>query len=169
MSNPYTGTVASALRKAELLLLSEVEATALARTAFHEAVVLQLWRAYRAFLAELAHQLQLGEGCEPESAQALAERAAASGKTCGEAVELQELGADGDSWLAGLQAAWVQLWNFTGEAGPHYRGMETGGQLIPVANLSSPRDMELNSTLLREWHGALAGLVRRQRAQSQEW
>lgn len=112
MSNPYTGTVASALRKCELLL-DTGPGTALARTAVYEGVVLQLWRAYRAFLAELAFQLHLNT--EPESAQALAEHAEAARVPCGQAVELQELSANPDSWLARLQVAWVRLWSLSVE------------------------------------------------------
>lgn len=161
MSNPYTGTVAAALRKSELLLAVECEAP-LQRAALHEAAVLQLWRAYRAFLAELAYQLQLNS--EPESAQALAERAAAFGVTCGAAVELSELDVDPDSWLAQLQAAWVELWDFSSDSGG-----QRPANLIPLQNLSATGPVELSEEVLRQWHAGLAELVRRQRAQSEEW
>lgn len=162
MSNPYTGSVASALRKSELLLAME-HSSRLQESALLEAAVLQLWRAYRAFLAELAYQLQLNS--EPESAQALAERAGALGKTCSEAVELSELDADPDSWLAQLQAAWVHLWNFAPESGQH----KAAANLIPLQNLSATDPVALSDERLREWHSALSELVRRQRAQSEEW
>lgn len=173
MSNPYTGAVTSALRKAQLLLdgpAPEGPSAPLARTAAHEGAVLQLWRAYRAFLAELAFQLNLGS--EPESAQALAERAAGRGISCGPAVELQELTASPESWLAQLQAAWVQLWSFSGD-GASSTGPSAGGaqpvNLIPLQNLSAPGPVILSDEGLREWHTALRELVQRQRAQSEEW
>lgn len=162
-ANPYTGSVASALRKCQLLLETDCAAT-LARAAVHEAAVLQLWRAYRAFLAELAFQLHLDS--EPESAQALAERARAFDKTCGQAVELQELGADPDSWLARLQQAWVQLWSFSAES--NGRGQQPAN-LIPLQNLSASGPVALSDGVLCEWHAALSELVRRQRAQAEEW
>ncbi|WP_250462521.1 DUF6586 family protein [Microbulbifer litoralis] len=162
MSNPYTGAVASALRKGELLLSLE-QAAPLQQAAVLEAAVLHLWRAYRAFLAELAYQLQLNS--EPESAQALAERATALGKTCSEAVELSDLAADPDSWLSQLQAAWVQLWSFSAESRPH----TAADNLIPLQNLSAPQPAALTETRLRQWHAGLAELIRRQRAQSEEW
>ena len=163
MSNPYTGAVASALRKAELLLKTGV-ADMPTRAAIQDAVVLQLWRAYRAFLAELAYQLQLG--VEPESARALAERAGAVGKTCAEAVELCDLGANDESWLAQLQAAWVQLWSFSSEGGQRDAGR---AGLIPVRNLSASHNKVHDLETLDAWRRALAELVRRQRAQSEEW
>ena len=162
MSNSYTGAVASALRKCQLLL--GIEGTAqLQHSALQEAAVLQLWRAYRAFLAELAHQLQLGS--EPESPQALAERAAAAGKTCGAAVEMQELVKDPESWLARLQSAWVQLWSFSAEPG----GQARPANLIAVENLSAAVPVVLEDSQIHAWHSALTELVRRQRAQSEEW
>lgn len=162
MSNPYTGSVASALRKSQLLLETDCAAP-LQQVAMQEAVVLHLWRAYRAFLAELAFQLQLDT--EPESAQALAERALAFGKASGEAAELQELALDPDSWLSRLQAVWVQLWSFATESG----NRQQAANLIPLQNLSAPGPVQLSDDLLRDWHSALGELVRRQRAQSQEW
>ncbi|WP_323844062.1 DUF6586 family protein [Microbulbifer magnicolonia] len=161
-ANPYTGSVASALRKSELLLQAGGGAP-LQRAALQEAAVFQLWRAYRAFLAELAFQLQLN--AEPESAQALGERARAFGKTSSEAAELEGLAADPDSWLAGLQSSWVQLWSFSGETD---RKRESAN-LIPAQNLSAPGPVQLTDDLLRDWHSALNELVRRQRAQSEEW
>ncbi|AMX02645.1 DUF6586 family protein [Microbulbifer thermotolerans] len=163
MSNPYTGIVASSLRKAALLLETE-NAAPLARTALYEAVVLQLWRAYRAFLAELAFQLQLMT--EPESAQTLAECAQAAGKTCSQAVELQELLANRNSWLAQMQAAWRQLWHFSQEK---CGDRPQGDNLIPVQDISASAAPVLNDSLLWEWHGALGELVQRQRAQAEEW
>ncbi|WP_193164066.1 DUF6586 family protein [Microbulbifer hainanensis] len=164
MSNPYTGAVASALRKAELLLQAGV-GDAPTRAAIQDAVVLELWRAYRAFLAELAYQLQLG--VEPESARALADRASAMGKTCAEAAELCGLGADDDSWLAQLQVTWVQLWSFSSESGQRKAGGAV--DLIPARNLSAPQSRVLDFATLDEWRRALAELVRRQRAHSEEW
>ncbi|WP_346839888.1 DUF6586 family protein [Microbulbifer sp. SAOS-129_SWC] len=161
MSNPYTGTVASALRKAELLLAAGGD-TALQRAAQQEAAVLQLWRAYRAFLAELAYLLQLGQGVEPESPQALDERARSQGKYCAAAVEMCELDR-GDGWLAQLQSAWVALWRFAGESP---RG-GSAAQLIPLQDLSVAA--ELSDSQLREWHRALVELVQRHRAQAQEF
>ncbi|SHE50627.1 hypothetical protein SAMN04487965_0038 [Microbulbifer donghaiensis] len=162
MSNPYTGTVASALRKSQLLLATDCEA-ALQRSAVQEAAVLQLWRAYRAFLAELAYQLHLD--AEPESAQALLERAHAFGKSSGEAAELHELAADPDSWLARLQAAWVALWSFSADQA----GRREAANLIPVQNLSATEPLQLTDELLHDWYKALSELVRRQRAQTEEW
>ncbi|SDZ79142.1 DUF6586 family protein [Microbulbifer marinus] len=162
MSNPYTGSVAAALRKTQLLLETGAEAP-LHRSAIQEAAVLQLWRAYRAFLAELAYQLQLDT--EPESAQALIERVHAFGKASGEAAELHELATNPDSWLAQLQAAWVQLWSFSADKDQKRKA----ANLIPVQNLSAPRPAELTDDLLRDWHSALSELVRRQRAQLEEW
>lgn len=162
MTNPYTGAVASALRKCELLLGVE-DSSPLQRSALQEAAVLQLWRAYRAFLAELAHQLQLGS--EPESPQALSERASAVGKSCGEALEMQELIRDPESWLARLQASWVQLWSFSAETDRQARP----ANIIPVQNLSASGPAELEDGEIHAWHSALSELVRRQRAHSEEW
>jgi hypothetical protein len=176
MSNPYTGSVTSALRKAQLLLgeldedalngqEGQGQPSSLARTAVREGVVLQLWRAYRAFLAEQAFQLNLDS--EPESAQALAERAAGRGISCGLAVELQELTADPDSWLAQLQAAWVQLWSFSADSSRG--GQARPANLIPAQNLSAVGPVTLSDEGVCQWHTALRELVQRQRAQSEEW
>ncbi|MBB3061459.1 DUF6586 family protein [Microbulbifer rhizosphaerae] len=163
MSNPYTGAVASALRKSQLLLEGE-GGPALRQAAVQEGAMVQLWRAYRAFLCELAFQLQLG--CEPESASELKERAVARGMACAEAVELLELLGDPGSWLSQLQAAWLQLWKFSGGRSEGNRG---GDNLIPLQNLSTAEIPVLNEELLQTWRGALEELVRRQRAHMEEW
>lgn len=163
MSNPYTGAVASALRKSQLLLEGE-SGPVLRQAAVQEGAVMQLWRAYRAFLCELAFQLQLG--CEPESASELKERAAARGTACAEAVELLELLGDSGSWLSQLQAAWLQLWKFSGG-----RSEGNGGNdnLIPLQNLSAAEIPALSEERLQVWRTALVELVRRQRAHMEEW
>lgn len=163
MSNVYTGAVASALRKSQLLMEGE-NGAALRQAAVKEAVVLQLWRAYRAFLCELAFQLQLG--CEPESASDLKERAADRGTACAEAAELLELLGDSTSWLSQLQAAWQGLWQFSGGRGG---GDRSNDYLIPLQNLSAPEAAALSDERLEEWRRALAELVRRQRAHMEEW
>ena len=118
MSNPYTGVVASALRKAQLTLHAS-ESTgeagsqqALLETALQEAALVQLWRAYKAFLAEQGHQLQLGfrPGGEPETAAALSQLVAARGKFSAEANELVNLAENPDSWFRAMESSWQALW-----------------------------------------------------------
>lgn len=162
MSNPYTGSVASALRKAELLLTLEAPES-LGQKALLEAALLQLWRAYRAFLCEVSFQLQLG--CEPGSESELRARAAERGITSGEANELMALLEQPDSWLSQLQAAWGWLWSFAAPGGADSRA----DKLIPLRNLSEAQPSELSAAGLREWQRALGELIRRQRAHSAEW
>jgi hypothetical protein len=167
MSNPYTGSVASALRKAELLLGAEAS-PGLQRAAVQDGALLQLWRAYRAFLLELSFQLQLG--AEPETAAQLQQLAASRGKTSSEAGELLELLGDPGSWLARLRGAWEQLWRFNNESAAGNGGQRPQtGKLIPVQNLAVSAPVVVDEILLREWQSALTELVRRQRAQTEEW
>lgn len=165
MTNPYTGTVAAALRKSQLLL-ELAPAEGLQRAAVQEAVLLQLWRAYRAFLGELAHQLQLG--AEPQAAAELKRAVLARGQASAEALELAALEADADSWLAALQDAWHQLWRFSADSSAR-GGATAAGQQIPVVDLGSSRPAALDSATLAEWRESLAELVRRQRAHLEEW
>nr|WP_010130560.1 DUF6586 family protein [Microbulbifer agarilyticus] len=182
MSNPYTGTVASALRKAQLLLGDHQQAASgqpLLGTALREAALTQLWRAYRAFLAEQGHQLQLGfaVGAEPESAQALAALVSRRGKFSGDVTELVNLSEDPQSWLSGLCGAWAGLWQLSISAPPGPAGALNAASgvesMIPVRQLdnpsANPQDVSLTADNLRRWHQALVELIQRQRAQSQEW
>ncbi|WP_237056005.1 DUF6586 family protein [Microbulbifer sediminum] len=164
MPNPYTGTVAVALRKSQLLLESE-PAGDLHRVALQDAVVLQLWLAYRAFLCELGHQLQLG--AEPESPEQLARALGARGMASAEAAELLSLAEDRESWLAGLEAAWQQLWQFSGGSATGAGGAGSPTQVIPLRDLGrQPPVPDLPA--LRVWRESLAELVRRQRAHMEE-
>lgn len=164
MSNPYTGTVAAALRKSQLLL-ELAPAQGLQQGAVEEAAVLQLWRAYRAFLCELAFQLQLGT--EPQTSAELARDVKARGQASSEAAELVALEEDPGSWLSGLQAAWQQLWQFSA-APPPGQAAEAGRQ-IPLVDLGSSPGVALDFALLAQWRAALAELVQRQRAHMEEW
>lgn len=186
MSNPYTGSVASALRKCQLLLIAledeEVAATppsqpaALMRSATLESALMQLWRAYRAFLAEQAHQLSLGS--EPESAQALMKLAQASQKVSAEVGELVSLAENPDSWFRAFEQAWRALWRFSAQQeGSSGAQAAFGGQsgqsavqnLIPTRQLAEASSGPLSAEQLQRWHSCLSELVVRQRAQGQEW
>ncbi|GAB2502735.1 DUF6586 family protein [Microbulbifer agarilyticus] len=183
MSNPYTGTVASALRKAQLLLGEPQQVASgqpLLDTALLEAALTQLWRAYRAFLAEQGHQLQLGfaAGSEPESAQALAALVSQRGKFSGDVTELVNLSEDPESWLSGLCRAWAGHWQLStsAPAGPSEASNATASgvqAMIPVRQLDNPsagpQDADMTADNLRQWYQALVELIQRQRAQSQEW
>ena len=164
MSNPYSGTVASALRKSELLLAGE-GAGSLESAAFREAALLQLWRGYRAFLGELAFQLQLG--VEPETASELEQRTRAAGKACAEVGELVGLLAEPDSWLSQLHLAWLDLWRFAGAE----RTVKTAQaqNFIPLSNLSTTAPVVLDEASLQHWRAALKELVQRHRAHTEEW
>jgi len=179
MSNPYTGAVASALRKAQLLLQtpdSPAQAgsqQALRETALQEAALLQLWRAYKAFLAEQGHQLQLGfrAGGEPENAAALARLVSARGKFSAEVNELVSLAENPDSWYQGMAAAWQALWLPAGGAS-EAAGTESAAivqSLIPVQQLDRQVPQPLSREALSGWLQALSELVQRQRAHAQEW
>ena len=164
MSNPYSGAVASALRKSELLVAGD-GAGSLESAAFSEAAVMQLWRAYRAFLGELAHQLQLG--VEPETASELEQCTRAAGKACAEVGELVELLAEPDSWLSQLHRAWLDLWRFDGA--DRAVQAQQASNLIPLSNLSTTAPVVLDETIVRRWRAALKELVRRHRAHTEEW
>lgn len=175
MSNPYTGTVASALRKAELLLQSleagEAESNPLQQSALLEGTLLQLWRAHRAFLAEQGHQLQLGfkPGGEPEAAHRLQELTAARGKFSAEVAELVGLEENPDSWFSAMARCWQGLWRPAG-GGAQESAANNGVQtLIPLRQLDTNFSASLDRESLRHWHRQLNELVARQRAQGQEW
>ena len=183
MSNPYTGTVASALRKAQLLLQSCAEAgdNPLLETALLESALVQLWRGYRAFLAEQGHQLQLGisAGAEPESAQALAALVSRRGKFSGEVTELVNLAEDPHSWLAGLSAAWSKLWvlSAAGSGVQATSGKSAGAveSMIPVRQLDGAAAVQevqaapITREGVQQWLQSLSELIQRQRSHSQEW
>ena len=178
MSNPYTGAVASALRKAQLILHSPESSgeagtpQALQETSLQEAALLQLWRAYKAFLAEQGHQLQLGfrPGGEPETAAALAALVSARGKFSAEVNELVSLAENPDSWFQGMAAAWRALWL---PAGAGAQASEVASaevqSLIPVQQLDCRQPEPLSRQALTGWLRALNELVQRQRAHAQEW
>ncbi|WP_226661922.1 DUF6586 family protein [Microbulbifer aggregans] len=173
MSNPYTGSVASALRKSQLLLESAAEgagaqAPALAETALLEGALLHLWRAYRAFLAEQAHQLGLG-GAEPESAQALMKLVEAGRKASAEVGELVGLMENPDSWLRSMDYAWRGLWRLSSQASVARGGVPAVQSLIPATELRDPAEDVLSARKITFWHRSLTELVDRQRAQGQEW
>ncbi|WP_078085572.1 DUF6586 family protein [Microbulbifer mangrovi] len=180
MSNPYTGTVASALRRCQLILQSpEPEAEqgnplspeALYESALCQGALLQLWRAYRAFLAEQGHQLQLGfgPGGEPETAHSLAQLVTARGKFSAEINELVSLAENPDSWFQGLEAAWRALWCPAGGAGQSAADPSGVQSLIPVRQLDTRAPEALNRASLGKWFRALNELIQRQRAHGQEW
>ncbi|MEW5248456.1 DUF6586 family protein [Microbulbifer sp. 2201CG32-9] len=162
MSNPYTGTVTSALRKSELLLAGR-PAQGLQAAALREAALMQLWRAYLAYLAELSFQLQLG--LEPQSAAELQQRLQASAKASGEVAELIALEEDPCSWLSQLLACWRLLWR----PGKANAGAQVGVDLISTGNRATANPESLNDVRLRAWHLALQELVQRHRAHTEEW
>ncbi|WP_231757189.1 DUF6586 family protein [Microbulbifer elongatus] len=179
MSNPYTGTVASALRKAQLLLQSSAQAgdTPLLEASLLEAAVVQLWRGYRGFLAEQGHQMQLGfaTGAEPETAHALAHLVAQRGKFSAEANELVSLAENPDSWFAGLCGAWHRLWALSVSSATTSSPASGVQSVIPVRQLDdlgrsvATSDQPLTRERVQEWYQGLSELIQRQRAHSQEW
>ncbi|WGL17265.1 hypothetical protein PVT68_02945 [Microbulbifer bruguierae] len=180
MSNPYTGLVAAALRKCQLLLNrleAEGSGDPLCQSALGEGALLQLWRGYRAFLAEQAHQLQLGvaPGREPESAGQLQQLVAQNGKFSAEIAELVSLAENPDSWYRQMDTAWRCLWHAPQAPSTRAQSAATGAAvqtLIPVRQVdvsSGSGSSQLDAQSLREWHRALSELVQRQRAQGQEW
>jgi len=172
MNNPHTGTVASALRKCQLLLVAiercEDNAT-LERQALEEGALLQLWRAYKAFLAEQAHQLQLA--VTPESAEDLHRYAAAAQKVSAEVQELLNLAENPDGWFAGLQRAWRGLWQSAGSGSGQIAvsAQSPTVNLIPMTEVKDAAPAPLTRESLQSWLRALSELVLRQRAQSVEW
>ncbi|KUJ84889.1 hypothetical protein AWR36_004430 [Microbulbifer flavimaris] len=165
MSNPYTGSVAAALRKASLLADLPPEGNLQAQ-ALMEARLLELWRAYQAFLAELAFQLQLGG--EPGSPGALAQMALSQNKGCGEATELQALLEEPGSWLSSLEAAWQSLWQFSADRGGQSKNAASPA-LIPARDVGRRSVEALSAEQLEQWQSALTELIHRQRAHSAEW
>lgn len=175
MSNPYTGSVASSLRKGQLLLEAVTEpagaaAPALPETALLEGALLHLWRAYRAFLAEQAHQLGFA-GVEPESAQALMKLVEGGQKASAEVGELVGLMENPDSWLRGMETAWRGLWRLSSQPSGRNGGnsVSTVQPLIAVTELRDPAEGVLDVQKVTFWHRSLTELVDRQRAQGQEW
>ena len=184
MSNPYTGTVASALRKCQLLVSAAMDEEVAAMPPSHpaalmhaaglEGALLQLWRAYRAFLAEQAHQLNLG--AEPESAKVLRNQALANQKVSAEVEELVGLAENPDSWFCQLEHAWRSLWRLSSQAGAR-SSVERGGaggqgavqDLIPSVQVADSSGGGLSAEQLARWHQNLSELIARQRAQGQEW
>ena len=184
MSNPYTGTVASALRKCQLLVSAAMEEEVVAmppshpavlmRTAGLEGALMQLWRAYRAFLAEQAHQLNLG--VEPDSAKALHSQALSNQKVSAEVEELVGLAENPESWFCQLEQAWRSLWRLSSQAGARAGAKTVGAgeqgavqNLIPSVQVAESSGGGLNAEQLARWHQNLSELVTRQRAQGQEW
>jgi len=161
MSNPYTGQVVSALRKAQLLLQLTSEMP-LQRVALEEAAVLQLWKAYRAFLAELSHQLQLG--FESDSLQVIADSLEGQGRASIEVKELQQLSEEPCSWLSQLLRAWTQLVSVLSKP----EAKHESPNLIPVHNLATSELVTISDEVLLHWHASLSELVRRQRANLEE-
>lgn len=159
MTNLYTGLVVSALRKCQLLLQRTGESDLQSR-ALEEAALFQLWKAYRAFLAELAIQLQLG--FEPESLQVILDSLESQGVVSSEARELSLLSADPDSWLSKLLQAWKQLQQLA--PAPTEEFVRKGANLIPLHSIAFPASNAISAEILLEWHSALSELVRRQRA-----
>ena len=176
MSNPYTGLVASALRKSELILHSldtaDDESPPLLRSALLEGALLQLWRAYRAFLAEQGYQLQLGfrPGGEPDTAVRLQELVSARDKYSAEVAELLDLEENPESWFAAMAHCWRGLWRPTPGGGQESSPTASGVQsLIPLRQVDSSTPASLSVESLRFWQRQLGELVARQRAQSVEW
>lgn len=175
MSNPYTGLVASALRKSELMLhsldASGVEHNALLQSALLEGALLQLWRAYRAFLAEQGHQLQLGfkPGGEPDTAIRLQELVGARGKYSAEVVELVGLEENPDSWFGAMARCWRGLWRPAAGGAQELSAAGSVQSLIPLRQMDSSASASLDRESLRFWHRQLGELVARQRDQSREW
>lgn len=161
MSNPHTGQVVSALRKTQLLLQLSSE-TPLQRVALEEAAVLQLWKAYRAFLAELSHQLQLG--LESDSLQVIADSLESQGRASIEVKELQQLSEEPCSWLSQLLQAWAQLVS----APSNTKDKLDSPNLIPLHNLAASELVTISDEVLLQWHASLSELVRRQRANLEE-
>ncbi|WKD51330.1 DUF6586 family protein [Microbulbifer spongiae] len=163
MTNLYTGLVVSALRKCQLLLQLSGE-SALQNRALQEAALFQLWKAYKAYLAELANELQLG--FEPESLQVVLDSLKSRGVVSSEARELSLLYADPDSWLSKLLQCWRKLQQYAPT--PTMESARKGANLIPLCSMASPTSGALSAEILLKWHGALSELVRRQRASLEE-
>jgi hypothetical protein len=161
MSNPYTGLVTSALRKSQLLATSSYDSS-IQRMALEEGALLQLWKAYQAFLAELSHQLQLS--FEPESVQVILDGLHSQGRESLEVSELQLLLSEPGSWLSELLHAWNQLLRLPTLA--EEKGQ--AGNLIPTHNIAGPVPIELSFEALLKWHKALSELILRQRANLEE-
>ncbi|WP_445366174.1 DUF6586 family protein [Microbulbifer sp. ANSA001] len=161
MSNPFTGQVASALRKAQLLLQLTSDVSPLQSAALEEAVVLQLWKAYRAFLVELSHQLQLG--FEPESLQMIADSLETQGRASNEVKELQQLNEQPDSWLNQLLQAWTLLMSLPSNT----EVKREAPNLIPIHNVGR-EPVTITVQGLTQWHKSMVELIRRQRANLEE-
>ncbi|MCK7597326.1 hypothetical protein M0G74_08585 [Microbulbifer sp. CAU 1566] len=172
MSNPYTGTVASALRKCQILLQSLDERGStenpLLQAALQEGALLQLWRAYRAFLGEQSHQLGLGTGVVPESAAALQSLLTARGKFSADVGELVSLAENPDSWFYPMAVAWIGLWKLPTSAGQGPDGGAGVQTLIPVRQLED-MPVAVDPECLNRWLRGLTELVQRQRVQGEEW
>ncbi|WP_105104002.1 DUF6586 family protein [Microbulbifer pacificus] len=175
MSNPYTGMVASALRKTQLILQAQevesVDGNRLLQSAQLEGALLQLWRAHRAFLAEQGHQLQLGfrPGGEPDTARKLQELVLARGKFSAEVTELVSLEENPDSWFSAMARCWAALWRPT--SGGDQTSATGGGvqALIPLRQMDSIPAAGLDLENLRHWLSQLDQLILRQRDQGREW
>lgn len=176
MSNPYTGMVASSLRKAQLILQSleggEGDGNPLMQSAQLEAALLQLWKAHRAFLAEQGHQLQLGfkPGGEPETAGKLQALVTVRGKYSAEVAELVGLEENPESWFAAMARCWLALWRpASGGSNQESAAGNGANTLIPLRQVDLISSVSLDRDNLRHWLQQLNQLVLRQREQSQEW
>ncbi|WHI46669.1 DUF6586 family protein [Microbulbifer sp. JMSA004] len=162
MSNSYTIHVTSALRKSQLLLQQPWDLP-LQRDALEEAALMQLCKAYRAFLAEQAAQLQLG--FEPESPQLIIDALGVQGRASAEANELSGLVGDPQSWLSHMLYAWEEQQKISVGADEKQQQVN----LIPLHNeVAKPEFAPLSKELLLQWHRSLNELVVRQRAHLDE-
>ncbi|AWF81840.1 hypothetical protein BTJ40_13955 [Microbulbifer sp. A4B17] len=162
MTNPYTIHVTSALRKSQLLLQQPWDMP-LQRDALEEAALMQLCKAYRAFLAEQATQLQLE--FEPESPQLIIDALRGQGRASAEANELSGLVSDPQSWLFHMLHAWKEQQKISVVAGDK----KQQANLIPLySDVAKPEFAPLSKELLFEWHRCLNELVVRQRAHLDE-
>ncbi|WP_444931444.1 DUF6586 family protein [Microbulbifer sp. SSSA002] len=162
MSNPYTIHVTSALRKGQLLLQQPWDIP-LQRDALEEAALMQLCKAYRAFLAEQASQLQLG--FEPASPQLIIDALGVQGRASAEVNELAGLVGDPQSWLSHMLHAWQEQQKISAAAEEKSQPVN----LIPLHNeVAAPEFAPLCKESLLDWHRCLSELVVRQRAHLDE-
>ncbi|MCH9691830.1 MAG: hypothetical protein K0U59_07185 [Gammaproteobacteria bacterium] len=166
MNNPYTGVVEAILRKSQLLLDAAGDKAPLLTEGLQEAVLIQLWRAYRGFLVEQACQLGLSD--DPQCARDLFQLTSAQGSSSAELGELLGLQEDDSSWLSAMEAAWGSLWQFSNGSMPRAKRQDWQAQLIPLREMVGAQPV-LTWEILHFWQRALTELIHRQRAQAQEW
>lgn len=134
----------------------------LQRQALLDAGAFHLLCAYRHYLRELAETYRLPDSASVLTEQDLITGLERLGRNPAEALELQALHADSDSWLAALQQAYNACWE---------RGETPSGERIEVVDLGSPGGPAgaVTGERLEHWLSAFEQLVERQRETSAEY